>query len=121
MSEHNVGLLAGTWRTEADRLRKYGAEQSALALEACAADLEAAELEYLLETLTLEQAADFVGVSYDTMSRRIRRGEVPNAGRKGKPLVRRRAILPGFASVGPRAVTDRGEPDIAAEALNARA
>ena len=120
MSEHNVGLLAGTWRTEADSLRKYGAEQSALALEACAADLEAAELEYLLETLTLEQAADFVGVSYDTMSRRIRRGKVPNAGRKGKPLVRRRDILPAIP-VGPRAVTDRGEPDIAAETLNARA
>lgn len=112
--------LATRWRAAAAELRRYGADGEATALETCAAELEAEEREYLFETLTLEQAAEFAGCSYDTMSRRIRRGEIPNAGRKGKPRVRRSDIQPA-ALVGPRPVTDQGEPDIAAEALGSRA
>ena len=113
--------LPDRWRAAAEDLRRYGADGQATALEACAAELEAEERDYLFETLTLEKAAEELGVSYDTMSRRIRRGEIPNAGRKGKPKVRRCDLLLGSAPIGPRAVTDHGEPDIAAEVLNARA
>lgn len=110
--------LATRWRTAAAELRRYGGEIQATALETCAAELEAEEREFLFETLTLEKAAEELGVSYDTMSRKIRRGEIRNSGRKGKPLVLRRDIL-----AAPRApmITEHGEPDIAAEALNSRA
>ena len=114
-------VLVDSWRMEADRLRRYGAEGQATALESCAAELAAAEQEFLFETLTLEQAATASGVSYDVMSRKIRRGEIPNAGRKGKPLVRRADLLPGVEHPGPRPVTDRGEPDIAEQLLRDRA
>ncbi len=112
--------LPDRWRAAAEDLRRYGADGQATALDACAAELEAEEQDYLFETLTLEKAAEELGVSYDTMSRRILRGEIPNAGCKGKPLVRRSDILSG-APVGPRPVTDQGEPDIAAQALSSRA
>lgn len=110
--------LANRWRAAASELRRYGGESQAMTLETCAAELEAEERDYLFETLSLEQAALEAGVSYDTMSRRIRNGETPNAGRRGKPLVLRRDIL-----AAPRApmITEHGEPDIAAEALNSRA
>lgn len=115
------GPLSQYWRAAAIQLRRYGAEPTAAALEGCAADLDDAVREYLYETLTLTQAADLAGVSYDTMSRKLRSGEVPNAGRRNKPLVQRRYVLLGMKALGPRPMTDNGEPDIAAEALNARA
>jgi hypothetical protein len=112
--------LAEHWRDEAARLEHYGAGAIAAALEACAAELDAAEREYLFETLTLEEAAEESGLSYDTIGRKVRTGELPNAGEKGRPRVRRCDLLPNVERPALRSVTDSGEPDVAAEVLRAR-
>ena len=112
--------LAIRWRAAAAELRRYGAEGQATALEACAAELEGAERDYLFEELSLEQAAEELGVSYDTMGRRLRAGEIPNAGKRNRPRVRRCDLLPGKHATGPRPMTDQGEPDIAEQLLSDR-
>lgn len=105
--------LSSRWRASASELRRYGAEEQATALEACAAELELAEREYWFEELTLEQAAEELGVSYDTVGRRVARGDIPNAGKKNRPRVRR-TDLRGVASRSQlRTVPDLSEPDIA--------
>lgn len=105
--------LANRWRAAAADLRRYGAEGEATALEACAAELEAEEREHLFEELTVQQAADELGVSYETIGRRLRRGDVPNAGEKNKPRVRRVDLRKQAEPAGPRPVKNHGEPDIA--------
>lgn len=105
--------LATRWRTAAAELRRYGAETQAIALETCAEELEAEDREYLFEELTIQEAADELGVSYETIGRRVRRGELPNSGEKHKPRVRRVDLNMRAEPSGPRAVTDDGEPDIA--------
>lgn len=104
------------WRDRADVLRINGAPGPAQAVEQCAAELEAAEREYLVEELTLQQASAEIGIAYDTMSRKVLAGEITNVGRKGKPLVRRCDLF-GTELAGPRPVTEYGEPDLATELL----
>lgn len=110
--------LAARWRTDANKIRRYGAEVQATALEACAADLEHAAWENAVEELTLKQAALEVGVTSDTIGRWIRDGEVPNAGEKNRPRVRRcdlhQKICPSF----PLPKTDHGEPDLVTQLLH---
>jgi hypothetical protein len=55
-------------------------------------DLEAAERERWGAALTLQQAARECGYSVDHLSRLIRDGQIPNAGRRNKPLVLRRDL-----------------------------
>ena len=45
--------------------------------------------QWWIEELTLQQAADERGISYDRMQRKVRNREIPNAGRKYAPKVRR--------------------------------
>ena len=90
-------------------LRGYGAEGQAKALEACAAEVEAALLAWLDEPLTLEAAVHETGYSYSSLQKRVANEEVPNAGDRGSPRVRRRH-LPYKARVAP-------VEGIAAEAL----
>jgi hypothetical protein len=115
----NIGpikSLAAAWREEAARLERRGLEREARIVENFASDLEQRLREWELQELTLEQAATELGLKYDTVQRRVACGELPNAGHKGAPLVRR-CDLYGGASSTPRLVTEGGEPDIAAEVL----
>ena len=112
--------LTERWRTRATELRRYGAEDQATALEACAAELEQAEQEYAVEELTLEQAAIELGVSYDTIGRRLRTGEIPNAGQKHKPRVRRCDLHHKVRPAFPLPMTDHGEPDLVTQLLHDR-
>ena len=112
-------LVAG-WRAEAAMLERRGYGREARAAESYAAQLEDRLREWELQALTLEQAAGETGLKYDTIQRRVACGELPNAGRKGAPLVRR-CDLYGGASSNPRLVTESGEPDIASEVLAGRA
>ena len=71
--------------------------------------------EWKLEALTLEQAAAEAGVTADTVGRRISRGEIPNAGRKNRPRVRRCDL---FGTLDrPLIRLQTGESDIATEML----
>ena len=103
--------LAAQWRTDADTLRRRGAEVQAVALESCADDLEAAHREHALEALTLNEAAQESGYSYSTLQKKVASGELPNMGTKNCPRVRR-GDLPRKAGRLPRGPSD-GEPNLA--------
>ncbi|MFQ5845359.1 MAG: hypothetical protein ACE5JG_10280 [Planctomycetota bacterium] len=111
-----VRSLITEWRDEATLFRRRGQHALAECAESFANELEERLREWMLEALTLEEAAGESGLAYDTLQRRVASGEVPNAGRKGAPRVRRCDLWPALRR--PRLVT--GEPDLAAEELAAR-
>ena len=84
--------LPEEWRTLAAQQRRFGAEAQARILEYCADELwtllHAAED----ELLPLHRAAEESGYTADHLSRLIREGKLPNAGRKARPLIRRKDL-----------------------------
>lgn len=74
-------------------MERRGLEVPASLLRSCATDLEERIREWALEELSLDEAAEEAGVHYDTMRKKVARGEVPNAGEKGSPRVRRCDLL----------------------------
>ena len=85
----SVEALPATWRTQAKALRRYGGETPAVALESCAAELEATLRERDETTLSLTEAARESGYSADHLGRLVRDGKIPNAGRPGAPRIAR--------------------------------
>jgi hypothetical protein len=81
--------LAAQWRRDAASLGAYGASEQAQTLLKCASDVEAAEREHALETLTIENAAGISGFSYSSLQKKLASGELENVGAKGSPRVRR--------------------------------
>ena len=71
----------------------HGGETPAVALESCAAELEATLQERDETTLSLTEAARESGYSTDHLGRLVRDGRIPNAGRPGAPRIAR-SILP---------------------------
>ena len=61
-------------------------------VESLADELEAAAEASLEEMLTLAEAAETSGYAYSSLERMVRRGELPNAGAKGNPRIRRRDL-----------------------------
>lgn len=85
--------LPGTWRNRAAELRRWAAaESAAVALEQAAAELEAVLRAADAEELTLEQAAQESGYTPDHLRHLVAEGAVPNAGRRGRPRIRRRDL-----------------------------
>ena len=66
-----------------------GARRRAVALESCAAELEATLRERDETTLSLTEAARESGYSADHLGRLVRDGRIPNAGRPGAPRIAR--------------------------------
>ena len=85
--------LSARWRDEAALFRRRGLNQAADITESHAAELEAIVREYRLATLTLTEAATATGLKYDTIQGKVASGEIPNAGRRGSPRVRRCDLL----------------------------
>ena len=110
---------ANDWRMEAAGWRRRGYESQARVSESYAQDLEELLRELELEELTLKQAAKESGLSYDTLQRKVSSGEIPNAGRKHAPLVRR-CDLPHLQLEASPVRLMTGEPDIAEEVLRGR-
>jgi hypothetical protein len=81
--------LPAAWRERAAEMRRYGAEPQAVTLDAVAAELEAALRAEADEELTLAEAAAESGYSSERLRRKVADGEIPNAGRKGAPRIRR--------------------------------
>ncbi len=105
--------LPERWREEADRYEADGAlVQADALLRRMASELTEALDKWWTEPLGLQQAAEEAGLTYRAMQKRIERRQVPNAGRKGAPLVRRCDLYDGG---GPR--LEAGEPDLAEEVL----
>ncbi len=104
--------LADRWQEEADRFERDAVPGHAAVLRRVADDLTQALDRWWLEELTLEQAAEERGQSYDTIQRRVASGDLPNVGRKHRPRVRRADLYRRGTTAG-----DERMRDIAAELL----
>jgi hypothetical protein len=104
--------LPELWRTRAEELRRYGADPQAITLEAAAAELEATLRATADTELTLAEAAAESGYSERRLRELLSAGEIPQAGRKGRPRIRR-SDLPRRAGAGKPAL---GLYDAAADA-----
>ena len=91
--------LPASWRALAATLRPY-AEPAAVAYERAADALDAALEAEQGALLTLREAARLSGYSADHLSRLLRMGHLPNAGRPHAPRIRR-ADLPRRAPTLP--------------------
>ena len=106
--------LLEDWRRRAGTIRQYGGEAPALALEACAAELEAALRRKARTMLTLTEAARATGYSASHLGRLVRAGTIPNAGRPGAPRIAL-GDLPRKAR-GAAGPAPRPGPDLAGDA-----
>ena len=93
--------LPRLWSDRAAQLKPY-APAAAQAFETAAVELEQALAASGSETLTLKEAARLTGLTPGHLGDLIRAGTLPNAGRKGKPLIRR-ADLPASKQAEPAA------------------
>ena len=105
VSIEQLDALVEEWRTRSANLRLMGLSQPAAQMEAMAAQLEARISEWLEERLTLDQAAQESGYTYNHLQACVAEGRLPNAGRPGEPRISRRHL--------PAKVGHRGTPSIA--------
>ena len=85
--------LAEKWKAEGEGLRvRYAHDQLAQLCEVHAAELKSALDEEANEPLTLRQAAEESGYAARTLRAKVASGEIPNAGRRNAPRVRRRDL-----------------------------
>lgn len=82
-------MLVAEWRGTAKLLEECGASEQAKAFRKVAGELESASRQHVLQELTLEQAVSESGYTYSSLEKRLRSGELPNVGTKGKPRIRR--------------------------------
>jgi len=106
VAQHSPGDLPRKWRSRAQYLRDFGGIPEAVKIwETAAAEHEEWFAEWFREfqgeAMTLVEAAKLSGYTADHLGALVRRGQIPNAGRKNAPLIRR-ADLPIKAAV-PRA------------------
>lgn len=102
--------LAQEWEEEAERVReRYGQEDLARICETHAAELRIRLREHLDEELTLQKAAEESGYSVSHLQHLVADGEIPNAGRKGRPRIRR-GDLPIKNSTGEDSSDRAGSP-----------
>lgn len=80
------------WRREAADLNSRGISAPSQLIAALADELEERANEWLDDELTLAEAAEISGYAYSTLEHQVRMGELPNAGEKGRPRLRRRDL-----------------------------
>jgi hypothetical protein len=83
---------AGTWRTDAAVLRRYGAAALADLLERCAADLGSEQRAHLDALVTLDEAVQLTGFTRGHLRRLCRSGKLANAGTEAAPAFRLAAL-----------------------------
>lgn len=115
LTDGGLAALVAELRADAERCRRDHSLVSGDVVYGRIADLvESFVRERALDALTLQEAARELGRSYDTVQRAVRRGEIPNAGRKGAPRVLRchlHSLAPGpdlRAGVAGEPLTERG-------------
>lgn len=97
---------------DAERYERDGANVDGAKLcRRIAERLDVVRREWWTQSLTLEEAATERGVSYATLQRKVAAGDLPNAGRRGAPRVRRCDL---FRENGPHG------PDLAGVVLRDR-
>lgn len=80
---------ANAWRAEVERLNRRGLIGAAGVVESLAAELEERAARFLERAVTLAEAAEISGLAYSSLQHLVASGELPNAGRRGRPRVRR--------------------------------
>ena len=80
------------WMAEADALSRRGLAEPARLMRSMATELGERATEWADQPVTLREAAEFGGYAYSTLEHRVRAGELPNAGEKGNPRLRRRDV-----------------------------
>lgn len=113
--------LAAAWRSEAGVFRRRGQEPPAVMADSYARDLERELQEWWLETFSLSEAADELGLTASALQKRVRKGSLVNLGKNGSPRFRRCDLHRGKTAEQARLVTEDGEPDVAEEVLRASA
>ena len=83
------GDLPAQWRDRAQFLSNYGDPNSARLWQIAAAELEQALRALGEESLTLVEAAQLCGYTPEHLGSLVRKGEIPNLGRKNAPRIRR--------------------------------
>jgi hypothetical protein len=81
--------LLKLWQQRADFLQQFGDPNSARLWRTAAVELERALEAFGAETLTLDEAAKVSGYNPDYLRQQIAAGDLPNAGRKNAPRIRR--------------------------------
>jgi len=106
--------LPSAWRTRAAKLREWGAPEATARLwEKAAAEVEQVLRRWDRTTLTLREAARESGYSADHLGALVRDGEIPNAGRKGAPRIRRADLPVKAPSSSPEArPSETPDPDV---------
>jgi hypothetical protein len=108
--------LLERWEGDEARLRALGQAQLADFSKAYQAELREWWREWQVERLTLEEAAAYSGLAYDTLRKKVAAGELPNAGDKGRPRIQR-----GNLPMRPPGPLDTSNPDaLVAHILAAR-
>lgn len=95
--------LVVEYREIADELEALAASVEGASLyRTVAAEIEAAQDRYWNAELTLAEAAEESGYSRDYLGTLVRKGEIPNAGRKQAPRVKRSDLprKPGLSATG---------------------
>ncbi len=95
--------LLRLWNERADFLQEYGDANGARLWRLAAVELERALEAFGAEALTLAEAEQVSGYSARYIGKLIAAGEIPNAGRKNAPRVRR-------ADLRVKALTGPGRP-----------
>ncbi len=77
------------WGADEARLRALGQQSLADFSKRYQTELREWHREWQFEALTLDEAAAYSGLAYDTLRKKVAAGEVPNVGRQGRPRIRR--------------------------------
>ncbi|MDT8342683.1 MAG: hypothetical protein RQ751_14325, partial [Longimicrobiales bacterium] len=109
--------LPAEWRDRAVLFEEHG-QGGAVLLRYVADELEQAIREHELELLTLDEAERESGYTRSALEKQIARREIPNAGRKGSPRIRRCDLPKKPGSVVP---VEADGPDIVTDLLAQRA
>lgn len=80
--------LVSAWLAEAESLRNWGGGGLAEVLERASSQLEQLIDELGHQQLTLKEASELSGYSTDHLSRLVRDGRIPNAGKHGAPRIK---------------------------------
>ena len=83
------GDLLKRWHDDEERFRAYGQDPIADVIQRCRSELAEWWRERQFDVLTIEEASAYSGLAPGTIGNKIRAGEIPNAGDKHRPRVRR--------------------------------
>ena len=92
MNVEALESLAAQWREHAATLERFGADRHSGLLRTCADELDNELRAWLDEPLAVSQAAEESHYSESHLRALLKDEVIPNAGRVGKPRIRRRDL-----------------------------